>query len=68
MSQGDLQRVREITDMNQNEGVNDAVDDAAFSDEWERWHARHEAKRADRHGFLAITSINWLNICLSIAL
>ncbi|MBI4933171.1 MAG: DUF1684 domain-containing protein [Actinobacteria bacterium] len=41
--------------------MNDAADDQRFTDEWERWHARHEAKRADRHGFLAITSINWLN-------
>ena len=32
----------------------------AFADAWHRWHDKHEAARAHRHGFLAITSINWL--------
>jgi uncharacterized protein (DUF1684 family) len=29
-------------------------------DDWTTWHARHERQRADRHGFLAITSLNFL--------
>ena len=36
------------------------VDVDAFVDEWREWHATHEAKIGDRHGFLAVTSINWL--------
>ena len=31
-----------------------------FVQEWEEWHSRHEARIGDRHGFLAVTSINWL--------
>src|SRR3712207_1571711 len=31
-----------------------------FQQEWEAWHRRHEAVRADRHGFLAITGLHWL--------
>ena len=34
------------------------VDD--FSAEWNAWHRRQEARLADPHGFLAITSLNWL--------
>src|SRR5215469_17707573 len=35
-----------------------AVDN--FAAEWEAWHRRQEARLADSHGFLAITSRNWL--------
>ncbi|GAA0452525.1 hypothetical protein Ade02nite_00480 [Paractinoplanes deccanensis] len=28
---------------------------------WDAWHAEHERKRADRHGFLAVTSLNFLD-------
>jgi uncharacterized protein (DUF1684 family) len=31
-----------------------------FSREWAQWHARQEARLADPHGFLAITSLHWL--------
>ena len=31
-----------------------------FTEQWRAWHAQHEARIGDRHGFLAITSINWL--------
>lgn len=31
-----------------------------FASHWQRWHDQHEAHRADPHGFLAITSLNWL--------
>lgn len=31
-----------------------------FAAEWRRWHDEHERRRADPHGFLAITSLNWL--------
>ena len=36
------------------------VDPATFEQEWADWRQRHEAALADPHGFLAITSINWL--------
>jgi hypothetical protein len=36
-----------------------AVDD--FAADWTAWHRRHEDRRADPHGFLAITSLNWLS-------
>jgi hypothetical protein len=29
-------------------------------DDWTIWHAEHELRRADPHGFLAITSLNFL--------
>lgn len=32
-----------------------------FRDEWERWHAGHEQRRAAPHGFLAITGLHWLD-------
>jgi uncharacterized protein len=32
----------------------------AFTQEWELWHNAHEARRADPHGFLAITGLHWL--------
>ena len=31
-----------------------------FTAAWRAWHARHEARLADPHGFLAITSLHWL--------
>ena len=31
-----------------------------FTADWRAWHARHEARLADPHGFLAITSLHWL--------
>jgi uncharacterized protein len=34
--------------------------DPAFTEEWRAWHERHEAVRADPHGFLAITGLHWL--------
>jgi uncharacterized protein len=34
------------------------VDD--FAAEWSAWHRRQEARIGDPHGFLAITSLNWL--------
>lgn len=37
------------------------IDRAAFSQDWARWHSQHEAVLADRHGFLAITGLHWLN-------
>jgi len=39
-------------------GTVPAVDD--FAAEWDAWHRRQEARLADPHGFLAITSRNWL--------
>ncbi|MCU1346117.1 MAG: hypothetical protein JWL70_2383 [Acidimicrobiia bacterium] len=32
----------------------------SFTQEWTRWHRQHEASTGGKHGFLAITSINWL--------
>jgi uncharacterized protein (DUF1684 family) len=34
------------------------VDD--FTAQWQAWHEKQEARLADPHGFLAITSLNWL--------
>jgi hypothetical protein len=31
-----------------------------FTAGWEEWHRAHEARRADQHGFLAITGLHWL--------
>jgi uncharacterized protein (DUF1684 family) len=36
------------------------LDRTAFEQDWADWHRRHEAALADEHGFLAITSLNWL--------
>ncbi|MFE5837750.1 DUF1684 domain-containing protein [Arthrobacter sp. NPDC056493] len=33
---------------------------AAFAAEWEQWHSAHERRRADPHGFLAVTHLHWL--------
>ena len=32
-----------------------------FADDWEAWHKQHEDRLAAPDGFLAITSINWLD-------
>ncbi|MBW6434388.1 DUF1684 domain-containing protein [Actinoplanes hulinensis] len=32
-----------------------------FQQEWDQWHADHEKRRADPHGFLAITGLHWLD-------
>lgn len=37
------------------------VDGAAFADEWGRWHDAHEDRRADPHGFLAVTGLHVLD-------
>ena len=37
-----------------------AVESDTFVEQWSEWHRRHEAVRADRHGFLAITGLHWL--------
>jgi len=34
---------------------------AEFDHEWSEWHRRHEAIIGDEHGFLSITSLNWLD-------
>ncbi|UXW86464.1 DUF1684 domain-containing protein [Microbacterium azadirachtae] len=31
-----------------------------FAREWDRWHDAHEERRADPHGFLAVTGLFWL--------
>jgi uncharacterized protein len=36
------------------------IDRATFEQDWVDWHRQHEALRAGGHGFLAITSLNWL--------
>ena len=36
------------------------VDKLSFLQDWAQWHASHEAALADEHGWLAITSVNWL--------
>ena len=34
---------------------------ARFAADWADWHQQHEARLADPHGFLAVTSLNWLD-------
>jgi len=36
------------------------LDRTAFEQDWADWRRQHEAALADEHGFLAITSLNWL--------
>ena len=36
------------------------LDRTHFAQDWAGWHRQHEARLADEHGFLAITSLNWL--------
>jgi uncharacterized protein len=36
------------------------IDRVTFGRQWEQWHAEHERKLADPHGFLAITTIRWV--------
>jgi hypothetical protein len=36
------------------------VDTESFVRDWQDWHERQQAKLAAPHGFLAITSLNWL--------
>jgi uncharacterized protein len=36
------------------------IDHDAFVAEWTVWHRQQEARLADPHGFLAITSLHWL--------
>jgi uncharacterized protein (DUF1684 family) len=38
----------------------EAATPGEFAAAWRAWHARQEARRADPHGFLAITSLHWL--------
>ncbi|SHN05417.1 DUF1684 domain-containing protein [Actinacidiphila paucisporea] len=37
------------------------TDRVAFAAEWEQWHAQKDEALAGPHGFLAITSLNWLD-------
>lgn len=37
------------------------IDRATFDEQWRQWHAQHEKILADPHGFLAITSLHWLD-------
>jgi uncharacterized protein (DUF1684 family) len=39
----------------------DNQDQSDFTAQWESWHREHELQRARPHGFLAITSMNWLD-------
>ena len=38
-----------------------ATNTVDFAAEWQAWHDAHEKNRADPHGFLAVTSLNWLD-------
>jgi uncharacterized protein len=38
-----------------------AVDIETFNRDWRDWHSRQQARLADAHGFLAITSLHWLH-------
>jgi uncharacterized protein (DUF1684 family) len=34
---------------------------SSFEQQWARWHDEHEQRRADPHGFLAISGLHWLD-------
>lgn len=36
------------------------ADIETFIQDWREWHRRQEARRSDPHGFLAITTLHWL--------
>lgn len=38
-----------------------ATDAEAFSRDWQAWHRRHEERRTDPLGFLAVTALHWLD-------
>ena len=38
------------------------LDRTPFEQDWADWHRQHEAALAHEHGFLAITSLNWLTV------
>jgi uncharacterized protein (DUF1684 family) len=38
----------------------EVADLGEFTAAWHAWHTRHDARLADPHGFLAITSLHWL--------
>ena len=45
----------------QNQATHPEVADLGeFTAAWQAWHAGQEARLADPHGFLAITSLHWL--------
>jgi uncharacterized protein (DUF1684 family) len=37
------------------------IDRTAFAAQWQQWHAEHETRLADPHGFLAVTSLRFLD-------
>lgn len=37
------------------------IERTAFAAQWNAWHHEHEARLADPHGFLAVTSLHWLD-------
>jgi uncharacterized protein (DUF1684 family) len=37
------------------------IDRTAFAAQWQQWHAQHETRLSDPHGFLAVTSVRFLN-------
>ncbi|MFW0790558.1 DUF1684 domain-containing protein [Gordonia sp. CPCC 205333] len=40
--------------------ISEHTDSSAFTTEWQTWHTAHEQSLAAPHGFLAVTSLNWL--------
>jgi uncharacterized protein len=48
-----------MTDLDRRAGL--VTDPESFAGEWEAWHRHHEGIMGARHGFLAITSIHWLD-------
>ncbi|GLY97276.1 DUF1684 domain-containing protein [Actinoplanes sp. NBRC 103695] len=34
---------------------------SSFAEAWQQWHDKHERQRTDPHGFLAVTSLNFLD-------
>jgi uncharacterized protein len=48
-----------MTELDSCPGLATAPD--TFAGQWDAWHRRHEEMLADRHGFLSITNIHWLD-------
>lgn len=42
-------------------GINTEREYVSFTTDWQSWHESHETERASQHGFLAISSLNFLS-------
>jgi uncharacterized protein len=55
-------RTRDVTDLKGTAPATTGRESPeSFAGRWEAWHGRHEGIIGDRHGFLSITNIHWLD-------